>query len=78
MSRAAAKGYRKNRIMTMDVVILAIMMILALTIVIPMIHVLAISFARIRPCCCSPPGPPWTPTGPCSTTGASGSDTAPR
>ena len=46
MSRAAAKGYRKNRIMTMDVVILAIMVILALTIVIPMIHVLAISFAR--------------------------------
>lgn len=45
MNRAAVKGYQKNQIMLMDVVILAVMVILGLIIVIPMLNVLAMSFA---------------------------------
>ena len=45
MSQKAVKAYRKDRVMMMDTVILGIMVVLALAVVIPMLNVLAMSFA---------------------------------
>ena len=43
--KTAVKSYKRDKIMPLDVVLLVIMVFLALLIVVPMVNVLAISFA---------------------------------